>query len=305
MGGRRPPRFTLIGAGAVGSSVGLSLLKQDWRPIGVFGRTPTSARAAALAAEIGADSELELDAACQASDLILIAIPDGHISGVAQELSETEVDWKDKTVIHTSGVQLAEALSSLKRLGASTAAAHPLQSFPGPARPDALKGCYVTVEGDESACRMARGFFEKAESRVVQVSTSDKVAIHLAASVTSNFAVTIASIAREILQTTSLGEQEIVSMLQPLLEGTVQNIRDRGPDRALTGPVVRGDTETVGLHVELLGERAPHLITSYVALVTETVRIARKTARLSSADAMDILDRVIEALPVPPASDEV
>jgi predicted short-subunit dehydrogenase-like oxidoreductase (DUF2520 family) len=304
MSSRRPARFTLIGAGAVGSSVGLGLLKQDWRPIGVFGRTPTSSRAAALAAEIGADSQLELDAACQASDLILIAVPDGRISEVAHELSETEVDWKHKVVIHTSGALLAEVLSPVKMLGASTAAAHPLQSFPGPAQPDALRGCYVTVEGDESACRLAREFFEGAESRVVEVSASDKVAIHLAASVISNFTVTIASMARELLQTTSLGEQEIVLMLQPLLEGTVQNIRDRGPDRALTGPVVRGDSETVGRHVKLLGERAPHLITSYVALVTETVRIARKTARLSSADAMDILDRVIEALPVPPASDE-
>ena len=54
----------------------------------------------------------------------------------------------------------------------------------------------------------------------------------------------------------------------------------------------------------MLAERAPHLVTAYVALATETVRIARKTARLTSRDAMEILDRVIDALPIPPAGSE-
>ena len=268
--------------------------------MGVFGRTPTSARAAALRVELGADAT-ELDAACEASHLVLIAVPDRQISQAVEDLVVTEVDWAGKTVVHTSGAHAADALSALRGAGALTASVHPLQSFPGPAQPDALKGAFVTMEGDAKAIKLARKFFEAAGSRVVSVSAADKVAIHAAASVISNFTVTVASLAREILQTTRLGEQEIVGMLQPLLEGTVANIRERGPDRALTGPVVRGDTETVARHVEMLADRAPHLITAYVAIVTETVRIARKTARLSSADAMEILDRAIEALPVPPA----
>ncbi len=268
--------------------------------MGVFGRTPNSARAAALRVELGADAT-ELDAACEASDLVLIAVPDRQIPQAVEELVRTEVDWTDKTVVHTSGARAADVLSALRGAGARTASVHPLQSFPGPAQPDALKGAFVTVEGNAQAINLARKLLEAAGSRVVPVSPADKVAIHAAASVISNFTVTVASIAREILQTTRLGEQEIVGMLQPLLEGTVANIRERGPDRALTGPVVRGDTETVARHIEMLADRAPHLITAYVAIVTETVRIARKTARLSSADAMEILDRAIDALPVPSA----
>jgi predicted short-subunit dehydrogenase-like oxidoreductase (DUF2520 family) len=268
--------------------------------MGVFGRTPTSARAAALRAELDAD-DTALDAACEASELVIIAVPDRQISQAVEDLVLTEVDWSAKTVLHTSGAHAADALSALRGAGAQTASVHPLQSFPGPAQPDALNGAFVTVEGDAEATKLARMVFETAGSRVVSVTAADKVAIHAAASVISNFTVTVASIAREILQTTRLGEQEIVGMLQPLLEGTVANVRERGPDRALTGPVVRGDTETVARHVEMLADRAPHLITAYVAIVTETVRIARKTARLSSADAMEILDRAIDALPVPPA----
>ncbi|MFT4605116.1 MAG: putative short-subunit dehydrogenase-like oxidoreductase (DUF2520 family) [Rhodothermales bacterium] len=297
----QPSRFTLVGAGAVASSVGLALVRQDWRAVGVFGRTPTSARATALRVEFGTDAT-ELDAACEASDLVLIAVPDRQIAQAALDLVLTEVDWTKKTVVHTSGAYAADVLSALRGAGARTASMHPLQSFPGPAQPDALKGAFVTVEGNTQAVNLMRKVFETAGSRVVAVSAADKVAIHAAASVISNFTVTVASIAREILQTTRLGEQEVVGMLQPLLEGTVANIRERGPDLALSGPVARGDSDTVARHVQMLSDRAPHLITAYVAIVTETVRIARRTARLSSADAMEILDRAIEALPVPPAN---
>lgn len=275
-------------------------MEQGWRPLGIFGRTPGSARAQALRLEYGLN-ETPLDQSCQASDLVLIAVPDAQIAVVVEELAVSEVDWTGTTVVHTSGAQSSDVLAALKTAGASTASVHPLQSFPGPAQPAALHDAFVTIEGDATAAKLARELFEQAGARAVTVSQADKVAIHAAASVISNFTVTMASLAREILQTTRLGEQELVGMLQPLLEGTVANIRERGPDRALTGPVVRGDIETVTRHVELLADRAPHLVTVYVAIATETVRIARRTARLSSADAMEILDRVIDALPVPPA----
>ncbi|NNE69698.1 MAG: DUF2520 domain-containing protein [Rhodothermales bacterium] len=292
--------FTLIGAGAVASTLAAAFLQQGWRMLGVFGRTAESHRAEALRLEhdLGA---APLDAACQASELVVIAVPDGQIGLVVGDLAATEVEWKSRTVFHTSGALSSEVLEPLRQAGAVTAAVHPLQSFPGPAQPAALVDAFVTVEGDAAAGRLARELFGAAGAQVVQVTREDKVAVHAAASVISNFTVTIAALAREILQTTRLGERELVGMLQPLLEGTVANIRERGPDRALTGPVVRGDIETVTRHVQLLTERAPHLLTVYVAIATETVRIARRTARLSSADAMEILDRVIEALPVPPA----
>lgn len=292
--------FTLVGAGGVGSTLAAALVKQGWRPLGIFGRTPGSARALALRLEHGL-SDTPLDESCQASDLVVIAVPDAQIAVVVEELAVSEVEWAGTTVLHTSGAQSSDVLAALKTAGAHTASVHPLQSFPGPAQPHALHDAFVTIEGDAAAAKLAKELFEQAGARAVTVSQADKVAIHAAASVISNFTVTMASLAREILQTTRLGEQELVGMLQPLLEGTVANIRERGPDRALTGPVVRGDIETVTRHVELLADRAPHLVTVYVAIATETVRIARRTARLSSADAMEILDRVIDALPVPPA----
>ncbi|MBO6574109.1 MAG: DUF2520 domain-containing protein [Rhodothermales bacterium] len=301
---RKASTFTLVGAGAVASTFGLALLGQEWRPIGVFGRTPDSPRARALAEELGADAGISLDEACHASDLVLIAVPDVAIHLVAEELALGDADWSGRMVVHTSGAHPASFLAPLEQHGARTAAMHPLQSFPGPAQPGALRGAYVTLQGHAAVTAALRNTLEEIGALAIEVTESDKVAVHTAASMISNFTVTVAAMAREVLQTTGLGEQDVVAMLQPLLAGTVENIRLRGPERALTGPIVRGDIPTVERHVELLSRQAPHLITAYVALATETVRVARKTARLTSADAMEILDRVIEALPIPPASEE-
>ncbi len=301
----RPSGFSLVGAGALASSIGPALVNQGWRAIGVFGRTPRSQRAVSLAETVSGDASLAMDAAAQASDLLVISVPDREVASVVQELAASEVDWEGKTVMHTSGVQDSLALAPLSARGARTVAAHPLQSFIFPSNAEALDGVYVTLHGNPSGRLVAGRIFEEAGAKVITVSSEDRVAIHVAAAVISNYTVAVSSIARELLQTTSIGESHIAKMLQPLLKGTLRNMAERGLDEALTGPIVRGDAATVARHVEHIARTAPHLMTVYVALATETVRLARRTARLSSSDAIEVLDTVVDALPIRPASEDL
>lgn len=300
----QPSRFTLVGAGAVASALGPLLTGQGWRAIGVFGRTPESQRAARLAGQIGGDAALALDAACQASDLVILAVPDARIGEVAQDLADSEVSWRGKTVMHLSGMYPSALLRPLAVRGADTLAAHPLQSFAARGGVSSLDGVYVTLEGTERARTVLRGVLSAAGCHPLTISEGDKAAIHTAASVLSNFLVTLAGMSREIAATTSLSEQEVGAMFVPLLLGTSGNVAALGADRALTGPIVRGDRDTVEAHTRCLAARAPHLLTAYVAMATETVRLARSTARLTGSDAMEILDVIVEALPVKAASDE-
>jgi predicted short-subunit dehydrogenase-like oxidoreductase (DUF2520 family) len=304
MRAEHPSRFSLVGAGGVASSIGSVLVAQGWRAIGVFGRTPASSRAAALATQLSGDSGLALDAAVQASDLVIIAVPDRQVPEIAQELADTEVEWAEKTVFHTSGVLDSMVLAPLSERGAATIAVHPLQSFTSPSDAAALQGIFVTLQGSSAGRLMMRSVFEEAGATVIAVSSEDRVAVHAAATMVSNYTVAVSSLARELLRTTSISQSHVASMLQPLLQGTVQNIAEKGVDAALTGPIVRGDAETIARHVEYIARTAPHLMTVYVALATETVRLARGTARLSGSDAIDILDTVVDALPIGPASED-
>lgn len=299
-GVRSRPSVAIIGTGAVGAALARRLRAAGYPIEAVLNR---SARAAQqLAAEVGAPvASSALEALPQQATLLFLCVPDDQVRSVAQALAGQKTHpWQHCLVAHTAGALPAAALHSLAEAGAATLSFHPLQAFTQGATAEAFDGIHVGLEGGEEALLAGRSLAEALDVHAFVVTEAQKVHYHLAASMASNFLVSLLALAGEVLDGArppldSRGIDETAEgaeRLRPLLEGTLRNVRDNSPEAALTGPAVRGDEETIAAHLQALDAHHPGLLPVYAALTTETVRLAARANRLSSAAADRLLNRL-------------
>jgi predicted short-subunit dehydrogenase-like oxidoreductase (DUF2520 family) len=153
--------------------------------------------------------------------------------------------------VHVSGALGLGALDALR--DRPVGSFHPLQSFPAPREPEAFHGITVAVDASTPALtRRLRSLARSIGARPKHVGDRDRVMYHAAAVFASNFLDVVVWEAVQILRATGWTESESTESLMPLVEGAVANIRRRGPVRALTGPLRRGDAETILRHLEAL-----------------------------------------------------
>lgn len=187
-----------------------------------------------------------------AVEVVLLAVPDAVIPGLGRELAKLNKITDAHTVLHLSGVMDKGVLAPLKSTGAALGSLHPLQSLRDPeTAPDRIKGAFAAVEGDDHAIEMATSLARTIGLRPIVIPSDKKPLYHAAAVIASNYLVVIAAVAERLMQEVGLSEQEAREGLGMLLAGTAANVRAMGP-AALTGPVVRGDAETVRRNLEVL-----------------------------------------------------
>ena len=161
------------------------------------------------------------------------------------------------------------------QLSAAVGSFHPLQSFVDPeAGAERFKGCIMALEGDERAIEVGRTLASELGSRPVEL-TGEKVAYHAAAVVASNYLVALTSFATRLCGVAGIDEQVAVEMLRPLQLGALDNLSRQGSAAALTGPIARGDAETVRAHFELISNTMPELRGVYSELGKIAVELAR------------------------------
>jgi predicted short-subunit dehydrogenase-like oxidoreductase (DUF2520 family) len=268
-----------VGVGAVGSTLARALSRAEVPVAAVAGRSRE--RATRLAEELSdctafGDAQSVVDRA----DLVFLTVPDDAIEAVCDGLT-----WSaGMSVVHCSGAHSAQVLSSAARAGAQVGACHPMQAFPGSGeRAEHLKGCMFGVEADEPL----RGTLSDLVSRIggwpLFLESQDKATYHLAGVIASNYLVTLAASATALLEDLGVTSEEALTGLLPILRGTVNNLDSRGLPIALTGPISRGDTGTIDLHLRTLVERHPELLSLYVEMGRRTIPIARNRGGLSGS----------------------
>ncbi len=300
-----PERIAIVGIGALGAALARRLVARGSPPEILVSRSDAAAR---LGADLGVAHAADL-AAARTADIVVLAVPDSALADVAVRLRDDAGPWttgdgdgdRPRLVIHTSGVVGADALGVLADAGADVLAFHPAQTFAAGTPPEAFDGAAVALDGSAKAIERGRDLASVFGMRPVVVPPGSRAAYHLALSVASNFAVTLAALAAEILGTVGLPPADAAALVRPLLAGTVANLARSTPEQALSGPVVRGDAATVGRHLDVLAASAPHLTPVYAALATETVRVAVRSGRLPPATAEAILDRLHAALGAAPS----
>jgi hypothetical protein len=209
---------------------------------------------------------------------VLIAVPDVALPRVAGELAGAGLPT-DTPVLHLSGALGAEVLEPLAQAGCSVGALHPLAAVADPvAGAERLRGVWWGVEAAGAARRLAERIVAAADGRVLPLSPGAKAPYHAAAVFASNYVVVLLGVAEAMLERAGIETGDARAALCALAGGAVANVAATGPAAALTGPVARGDLETLRLHLQSLSE--PEL-----ALYSPLARAALGLARQRGLDA--------------------
>lgn len=284
-------RFALIGPGRVGSAIAKTLLEKGIDPVGIIGRSLDAAQEAC--AFIGCDQKLaSTEIHCAgAADLILLAVPDNSIAAIAHQLQQRHITKPGAVLLHFSGAHPA-AIMRYPEAQNALFSLHPLLPFADRRQAyERLHMAPLVGEGDVAARPLAEKLCSALGGRLHDISPDKKQLYHAAACVASNYLVTLIAAASELLQHCGIDSVEDKALLMPLLEATLENVADNGTANGLTGPIVRGDTDTLISHVQALKDCSADLLDLYCLLGHYTVQLAENSGRLSSdvAERMRIL----------------
>jgi predicted short-subunit dehydrogenase-like oxidoreductase (DUF2520 family) len=233
--------------------------------------------------------------ALREAQVVLLAVPDAAIDSVAEELAGEGAVEPRHTVLHLSGLLDRAALEPLAATGAALGSFHPLQTVSDPAKaPERFKEAYAGLEGDDRALETGRELAASLGMIPVAIDQTAKPAYHAGAAIAANYTVVLAAVAERLAASAGVTAEVARRLYLPLIRGAAANL-EIGPAAALTGPVRRGDAETVAAHLSALSPADREL---YRLLAREALRLARE-AGLSGEPA----DRIARVLGEPSGQD--
>jgi len=283
--------FSIIGAGRLGTVLGAALVRRGWTAAAIVDKDARAARESRRIIGRGKASA-GLGGKARAGDVVIIAVPDDAIGRVAAGLARSGVSWAGRFVFHTSGLLPARVLALLRKRGALVASVHPIQTFARKdAPPSIFRGITWGVEGDPAAVAAAEEMIRDLRGNVLLLSEKDKPLYHAACSLASNAMIALGWTASGMLGAAGIEEQAAAGMLFPLVQGTLQNVKNLGPENALTGPILRGDVATVRKHLEALRDDPPARGV-YLVMGKQILRLAEKSGL--PAGRVRILKRLLE-----------
>jgi len=273
-----------IGAGTVGTALGIGLSKRGYQVVAVSSRSQVSADK--LASEIpGCQASTSNQSVADSADLIFITTPDNAIPTVA-----SEINWHpEQSVVHCSGADSTDTLESVKNAGARAGAFHPLQTFASVKQAiDNIPGSTFAIEAEEPLLTILKDIVIALSGHSIELKASDKVIYHAAAVIACNYMVTLVKLATDLWETFDVPTDEATKALMPLLKGTLNNIENVGIPQCLTGPIARGDTGTITKHINALEKEAPSVLSTYLELGRQTIPIALAKGRISEHQAQEL-----------------
>ena len=241
----RPLRVGIVGAGRVGTALARAL-----RDAGV---------------DVDVDGPVGRGERPTHCDALGLCVPDAEIAAAAETVTAAA-----PLVWHTSG---ATPLTALAHAGVPGFGVHPLQSFAHPGV--RFEGAGAAVAGTTpEALAFATELAERLGMRPFEIDDEGRAAYHAAASMASNFLVTLEAAAEAIAAGAGLDRDDARQLMLPLVRQTVDNVAELGPEAALTGPVARGDDATVEAQRAAVEEVAPQLLELFDELVRQTRALA-------------------------------
>ncbi|PLX86329.1 MAG: DUF2520 domain-containing protein [Desulfuromonas sp.] len=283
-------RVVLIGPGRLGQAVGKLLVDAGYELRALVSRDPGRAVAAARFAGCRKAATTDLSKARE-GDLVLLALPDDHLEEMAAALRREGHLHPDAILVHFSGIHPAAILLQGDKPPRQALSIHPLQSFADSVMGVRnLPGSPFAVEGAEELLPLAEKLVEDLGGTPFRIAGDQKALYHAAACVASNYLVTLTAAAGQILAACGFGQDEAVRLLSPLLRGTGKNLAALGPEAALTGPIARGDVQTVTRHGQAIAALPPDLREIYSVMGRKTVELAKRKGTLDEATGKEILE---------------
>jgi predicted short-subunit dehydrogenase-like oxidoreductase (DUF2520 family) len=269
------PSVAIVGAGRMGQGLALALSEAGHR-ITLVSRSSHPV-VPPLQLQGGPREE-----ALRGAAIVLLAVPDGAIPSLAAELAAEGGITPRHVVLHLSGLQDRGALRPLAATGAALGSLHPLQTVSDPATaPARFAGAYAGVEGDDRALSAAEALAESLRMVPVRIPAGAKAAYHAGAAFAANYTTALVAVAERLALAAGIAPEVARRLYLPLIRGAAANL-EAGPAAALTGPVRRGDVETVVAHLAALGPEDRQL---YLLLAREALRLAREAGLAPAAAA--------------------
>jgi len=256
----------IIGRGRVGSALRRALASSGEHRVVAAGRQcrPSNVRSA---------------------DVVILAVSDESIERVAEAIAPNLMHGA--TVLHCAGARGTHELRACAMHGASTGVMHPLVSFPSACSNPSLQGMTFTVNGSRPAIETSRRLARSCGARILVAPTGD-ASYHAAAALTANGAAALAFVSVGVLEHLGFDRRAAERAIGGLLRSVGENVQRLGVPAALTGPIARGDAQTVADHRTALRRTKRNALTAYDALVPIIVSCAR-AAGLSQSKAAKIL----------------
>jgi predicted short-subunit dehydrogenase-like oxidoreductase (DUF2520 family) len=243
----------IIGTGKVGSALARLWNQTGYAITALYNRTPQKAEQ--LLQHIPSAKAVDNAASVvQLADIVVFAVSDDALTQIAATLSN--LDWRGKIAIHTSGAASINVLDALTDAGAMLGSLHPVFPFADiDVAVQRLTGSTFAIEASQLLVQQRlTELVQSINGQVLLIPAGKKALYHAALVLASNYTVTLYAVAESIL--TSLGAQRSIAdnALNVLLEATLQNIREQGIPQALTGPLTRADIGTIKSHLEALDD---------------------------------------------------
>ncbi|MCP2262285.1 putative oxidoreductase, contains short-chain dehydrogenase (SDR) and DUF2520 domains [Streptoalloteichus tenebrarius] len=281
----RPARLAVgvVSAGRVGAVLGAALARVGHVVVAASAVSRDSLR---RAEDLLPDVPLlPPDEVVTRSDLVLLAIPDDVLPGTVRGLAAAGAFRQGQIVVHTSGAHGVDVLTPAAERGALPLALHPVMTFTGrPEDLDRLAACCFGVTaapGDDAAWNVGEALVVEMGAEPVRVPEAARPLYHAALAHGANHLITLVADAADLLR--GAGVENAERLLGPLLSAALDNVLRHG-DRALTGPVARGDAGTLRRHLAVLRSAAPDTVPAYRVMARRTADRA-EAAGVLRADA--------------------
>jgi predicted short-subunit dehydrogenase-like oxidoreductase (DUF2520 family) len=271
------PRLGFVGAGHVGTALAVAFRRAGWPVAGTASRSPerreTFERLVPDTVAVADPREL-LDLV----DILFVTVPDDAIAGVAADLRL----YSGQGIVHTSGLLPSTVLEPALAAGSAAASFHPLVAFADLDRAvAALEGGSVALEGDEQLVAVLAGLAGSIGARPIRVETAGKAAYHVAATLAAGGLVGLLDVVAAAAHGAGIDDAEVLAVYGPLARQALANVEALGNERALTGPVGRGDAGTVEAHLAALRRLAPAALDVYMALGRAQLAVAERRGGLA------------------------
>jgi predicted short-subunit dehydrogenase-like oxidoreductase (DUF2520 family) len=264
----------IVGPGRLGQALG-RLLAQAGVAIDLVAARKVS-RARQAVRFIGAGTPVALDdPRLSRAGVILLTTADAAIEPVARALAARGADWRGKVVLHTCGSLPSSVLESLARRGAAIGSMHPFQPIPDPSTGiQNLPGCYWAVEGAAPARALGERMVRLLDGTPFPIRPTRKALYHASGIMVCPALLGLLSQSERLLELAGVPAKIARPMLVRSVSQTVANFAKLGAPRALTGPAVRGDWQTVRRHLNALRRYSPDVVPVYVELLRAMLRLS-------------------------------
>ncbi len=247
--------INIIGAGRVGKTIGRLIKDQNAATIKmVYNTNPESGKNAIAFIQQGASVTNLLD--IEPADITLITTPDDDIEPTCQQLVKLKVIQPGSIVLHCCGTKTSDDLKSARELNCKVASVHPMRSFADPnASIKNFKNTYCAIEGDKEAVATLNQLFQAIGARTFIVDKNKKTIYHIAGVFASNYLVNLYQTSVDCLEEAGVDTETAGNIVCSLMQGTVNNLATlKSAKAALSGPIKRGDLNTVKSHIDALSE---------------------------------------------------